>query len=135
MNTEVSALSIQINIPAAGQPANVKLIQPGPLEVICAQGTASRGENDYPATIWAQLYAELPDPLPSSPPGTAVQGTISQDDQWQFVSIAGADSSDSTPYPTNYLVVWAGYPGFPNISYDVNSTSFLGKASTQTDCD
>ena len=127
-------MGLSVNIPLAGQNAKVRVN--GDIQTICAMGSASRTGSVYPDKIWAKIYLSDPFPPDPSPPADATQGTIFANDQWQFLGtqeIPGAISSGSSPYPENWLVVWAEYDG-PPTSYDVTVTSFLGVASTTTDC-
>jgi hypothetical protein len=122
-------LGVTINIPGSGQNANVLV----PTQAICAKGTASRlGTN--PNAIWAQLYGSQPNPVPASPPTTAMQGGLTGGTQWQFLDIPGASSSNAAPFPQNWLVVWAEYDAISGPTYDSALASFNGVSSTKTDC-
>jgi hypothetical protein len=126
---------VTIDTPAAGATAKVRVN--GDTRTICAEGEASRPGSVYPNKIWAKVYQADPDPLPVLPPTDATQGTIYSDDLWKFTGaqeIPGAASSDATPYPQNWIVVWAEYDN-PLPSYDTAITTFYGQSSTQTDCD
>jgi hypothetical protein len=127
----MTVLGVSIEIPADGQNANVKTL--GLSQTICAQGTASSG-GQSPAAVWAKLYSAAPSPVPASPPGDASQGSV-MSSTWQFLMILGAAASGSSPYPTNYLVVWAGYSSVSGMTYESATVSFLGVSATKTDCD
>jgi hypothetical protein len=127
-------LGVIIDIPLAAQPAKVKVS--GTVQTICAKGEASRSGGVYPIAIWAKIYQTVPTPIPTSPPAGSTQGTVSSDDQWSFTGIQeipGATSAAQSPYPTNYLFVWAQYDDHLQ-PYDVSETNFLGQASDKTDC-
>ena len=123
-----------IDVPASGQIAKVRVN--GATRTICATGEASRPGNVFPTAVWAKVYQTQPSPVPSSPPGDATQGTVSSGDQWSFTGtqeIPGANSSDQSPYPANWVVVWAQYAN-STPQYDPAMASFQGQSSTQTDC-
>jgi hypothetical protein len=128
---ELIVLAVSIQIPADTQQANVKTL--GLAQMICAEGTASNG-GQSPAAVWAKIYSQSPSPAPASPPGDASQGSVLSN-TWQFLMIPGAAAAGSSPYPTNYLVVWAGYPSVSGTTYENATVSFLGVSATKTDCD
>jgi hypothetical protein len=127
-------LAVTISIPQGGQNAKVRVN--GGVQTICAEGTASMPGNVYPNKVWAMLYQTEPIPSLMGPPPGATQGTITSNDQWSFTGgqeIPGASSSGSSPYPKNWIVIWAEYDGMMT-SYDTAVAVFYGLASTGTDC-
>jgi hypothetical protein len=107
----------------------------GGTQTICATGTSSRG-SVYPTAIYAIVYTTSTSP-PPSPPSGVTTGSLDGSGGWSFrgsQEIPGVNSSNMTPYPTNYLCVWAQYNDMM-MPYDMTSTSFLAQSSNQTDCD
>jgi hypothetical protein len=127
-------VSVETDIPAAGQNALVKAS--GSTGAICAKGSASRAGGVYPTAIYAKVYTQNPGTVPT-PPADATGGTLVTNADWQFTGaqeIPGANCASQSPYPQNWLLVWAKYDSvmYP---YDVDATTFNGECSTKTDCD
>jgi hypothetical protein len=107
----------------------------GGTQSICATGTSSRG-SVYPTAVVAIVYTTPTSPPPAPPPGVTA-GTVDGSGAWSFrgsQEIPGVNSSNMTPYPTNFVCVWAQYND-QMMPYDMVSTSFLAESSNQTDCD
>jgi hypothetical protein len=97
---------------------------------ICVRGTSLSngvGANVVRAKVYVNQIANPP----ATPPGDATAGTPGKD--YAFDAVTGATSSAAAPYPDNTVVVWAGYPGNPNV-WENAYTYFGGMTSANTDC-
>jgi len=127
-------MGFQIDIPAAGQ--NAKVRKTDLSKTVCAEGLASRPGGVFPGAIYGKVYTSDPGTVPT-PAAGATQGTFVANDTWQFrgvQEIPGADCANGSPYPQNWLIVWAQYADLQN-PYDYGKITFNGVCSTGTDCD
>ena len=127
-------MSVGITIPVGGQNALVK--SGDSTGNICAKGTASRAGPVYPTAVYGKVYTTNPGTV-TTPPSDATQGTLVAANSWEFTgaqTIPGAACAAASPYPRNWLIVWAKYD---NVMYPYDSATavFYGQCSTQTDCD
>jgi hypothetical protein len=122
-------ITIQMPLPPFAGPASVNR----DTLTVCASGTAFDQNGQGPVQVWAEVYANDPEPIAfnAAPDPGAVQGVVNGRN-WLVDPVPNAICAEPPNPPIiQYIVVWVQYP---DGSWRHHTQQFSGQCADTNDC-